>query len=142
MYYDSVEQFYQIYGTFFDTLNKNNELGPTIADVNVIARFECPDLPSQITIDFKNARKQQNEYFKYIFGESELEPDVTIIMNSDMFHKFWHGKVNIMTAVTTRKIKVKGNLRAAMNLLPKLKPVYQIFPEVLRELGYEEKILQ
>jgi 2-oxoisovalerate dehydrogenase E1 component len=59
-------------------------------------------------------------------------------MHADTAHKFWMQKINLMIAITKGEIKVKGPIPAVMRLLPVIKPSFQIYRELLKDLGYYE----
>jgi len=63
-------------------------------------------------------------------------------MNADFAHKFWHGKANLVTALTRRQVAAKGNVPKTLKLLPILKPAYELYPQFLEEKGLEELIMQ
>ncbi len=74
-------------------------------------------------------------------GDFEGKPEVTMTMNADFAHKFWHGKANLVTALTRRQVVAKGNVPKTIKLLPILKPAYELYPNFLRERGLEHMIM-
>ncbi len=76
-----------------------------------------------------------------IKGEFKGEPEVTMSMDADFAHKFWHGKANLVTALTRRQVKAKGNVPKTLKLLPILKPAYDLYPDFLRDKGLERLVL-
>ena len=62
-------------------------------------------------------------------------------MDADFAHRFWHGKANLVTALTRRQVKAKGNVPKTLKLLPILKPAYDLYPDFLRDRGFERLIL-
>jgi len=63
-------------------------------------------------------------------------------MKADVAHQFWHGKVNLMAALTRRQIVAKGPIPKILRLLPAVEPVYELYPKLLRELGREDLVLK
>jgi hypothetical protein len=53
----------------------------------------------------------------------------------------WHGLENPIAAVTRGKVKQGGKITARLKLLPVVKPMFQYFPIILKELGYENPIV-
>lgn len=54
---------------------------------------------------------------KAVYSEGEAsDPLVTIKAKFDTFVDFYQGKLNAMSAVMTGKIKIKGNMAAAMKM--------------------------
>jgi len=62
-------------------------------------------------------------------------------MDADFAHKFWHGKVNLVTALTRRQVKAKGNVPKTLKLLPILKPAYDLYPDFLRDKELDQLII-
>ena len=62
-------------------------------------------------------------------------------MKADLAHKFWFGKVNLLTALTTRKIVAKGPIPKILKLLPTIQPLYKMYPELLRKWGKDELVI-
>ena len=77
-----------------------------------------------------------------IKGTFEGKPAVTMIMNADFAHKFWHGKANLVTALTRRQVVAKGNVPKTLKLLPILKPAFDLYPKFLKEKGLDHLILK
>ena len=76
-----------------------------------------------------------------IKGEFDGDPEVTMSMNADFAHKFWHGKANLVTALTRRQVVAKGNVPKTLKLLPILKPAYALYPDFLMSKGLEDLII-
>ena len=75
-------------------------------------------------------------------GKPGEEPDLIMSLSADDAHLSWSNKLNPVTAIATRRIKVKGSPTALLKLAPKLKKVSQVYAEALKELGWEDKILR
>jgi len=62
-------------------------------------------------------------------------------MDADFAHQFWHGKANLVSALTRRQVKARGNVPKTIKLLPILKPAYALYPQFLREKGLADIVL-
>ena len=71
-------------------------------------------------------------------GRPEEEPDLTMRLSADDAHRSWSNKLNPVTAITRKKIKVKGSATGLLRLAPKLKKVAAYYNEVLDDMGLEE----
>ncbi len=76
-----------------------------------------------------------------IKGAFDGKPDVTMTMNADFAHLFWHGKANLISALTRRQVTARGNLPKTLKLLPILDPAYEMYPRYLREKGLGHLVL-
>jgi putative sterol carrier protein len=71
-------------------------------------------------------------------GRPDGEPDLVMSLSADDAHRSWSNKLNPVTAITRKKIKVKGSAAGLLRLTPKLKKVAAYYNEVLDEMGLEE----
>lgn len=74
-------------------------------------------------------------------GKPNEDPDVTLSLSVDDAHKAWSNKLNVVMAITRKKIKIKGSAVALLKTAPKLKKVALLYNQALTELGWEDKIL-
>jgi alkyl sulfatase BDS1-like metallo-beta-lactamase superfamily hydrolase len=138
-YFKDSEEMYQIHQALFDRLATHPEVGPAIAASNLVVRFVVHDPDGIITV---NCREEKGKYISYVMGESSLQPDLTFTCASDFSHRFWQGKVNIVSAILKEEAKAEGKISQAMKLLPALKPVYDLYPQILKEIGREDLIIE
>ncbi|MFH0996732.1 MAG: SCP2 sterol-binding domain-containing protein [Pseudomonadota bacterium] len=75
-------------------------------------------------------------------GKPSEEPDMTMSLSADDAHRSWSNKLNPVMAITRKKIRVKGSAVGLLKLAPKLKKVAAIYAGVLKELGWEDKIIK
>jgi len=75
-------------------------------------------------------------------GKPSEEPDMTMSLSADDAHRSWSNKLNPVMAITRKKIRVKGSAVGLLKLAPKLKKVAAIYAVVLKDLGWEDKILK
>jgi alcohol dehydrogenase len=129
------DMVYDILMDFYHMLNKDPVIGPSLKKTNLCIQFRYTKPTAVITIDATGDETQ------LIKGEFNGDPEVTMSMDADFAHKFWHGKANLVTALTRRQVKAKGNVPKTLKLLPILKPAYDLYPDFLREKGFEELIL-
>lgn len=133
---------YQIHSALFDHIASHPELGPKLASSKLIIRFEVSDPEGVITINCRDEPSEKGKHVSYICGKCDLKPDITFINSSDFSHEFWHGKVNVMAALLAGKTKAKGSIPKALQLLPIIKPVFKMYPEILKKIGREDLIIK
>lgn len=75
-------------------------------------------------------------------GKPEETPDLVMSLSADDAHRSWSNKLNPVMAITRRKIRVKGSATGLLKLAPKLKKIAVIYEGVLRDLGWEDKIIK
>jgi hypothetical protein len=77
-----------------------------------------------------------------INGPSDLKGDIVMRMKADVAHAFWHGKVNLMAALSKKQIVAQGSIPKILKLLPAVQPLYQLYPKLLKEKGYGNMIMK
>jgi len=127
--FKDTEMIYSVLIEFYELLKNDPQIGPSLKKTNLCIQFVYKNPSAVITID---ATKDDPLVLK---GTFDGKPEVTMTMNADFAHRFWHGKVNLVTALTRRQVIAKGNVPKTLKLLPILKPAYELYPRFLREKG-------
>ena len=135
------EQLYRCLGALFEKLMVHPVIQPKLRASNMVMRFEYQDPDAVITADCSKDYEPDSEAGPLFFGDCDLKPAITFRLKGRVAHKFWLGKVNLLTAIAKRDIVVRGALHRVLTLLPAITPAYEIYPEVLEELG-EQDLLQ
>ncbi|MHA2321864.1 MAG: sterol carrier protein, partial [Candidatus Thorarchaeota archaeon] len=73
--------------------------------------------------------------------DSDVEPEISVWSKSEITNKFWQGKLNTTIAMARGQVKLDGSVAKALGLLSKIKPLYAVFPEILKEMGHDHMIL-
>ncbi len=139
--FKNADDFYSVMRTFFEKVRYDPVLGPKLAGSKMVIRFIYTDPEAQITIDFLNPPTAPGAYADIDYGESVRKADVTMKQSADFSHKFWHGKTNVVASLATRQIIASGSVQKALALLPLLRPLYEVYPRTLREMGREELVI-
>jgi putative sterol carrier protein len=92
---------------FFEGLSSRAD-PDKIAGVNNTYRFDIEDAGSW-TVDVQDGNVN-------VAQEGDTEPDVTIAVSEENFQKLISGDLNPTTAYMTGKLKIKGDMGAAMKL--------------------------
>ncbi|MGD2207342.1 MAG: thiamine pyrophosphate-dependent enzyme, partial [Anaerolineae bacterium] len=130
----NTDHLYQVLGALFERVAAEPAIVDRLLEGNLVVRFRFSEPDGAVTIDLRQAP------LTYTFGDSPLKPDVEMIQSGDTAHQFWLGRLNVARAIATRKVVSRGSVPKALALLPAVKPAFDIYPQVLRELGYEEMI--
>ncbi|MBF0228323.1 MAG: iron-containing alcohol dehydrogenase [Desulfamplus sp.] len=129
------EQLYDILVGFYELLKGDAELGPALSKTGLCVQFVYKNPSATITID------ASGDELKIIAGDFSGSPEVTMTMDADFAHKFWHGKANLVSALTRRLVVAKGNVPKTLKLLPILKPAYRLYPQYLKDKGLADLIM-
>ena len=75
-------------------------------------------------------------------GDPPEEPNIVMSLSSDDAHRAWSNKLNVMLAITRRKLKIRGQATKLLKMTPLLKRWAVCYNAQLREMGMEEIILE
>jgi putative sterol carrier protein len=134
-YFKDADEVYATIGKLFQDLADDEELAPKFRKANTIVRYEFRDPDSEITL-----RLQEGQPGDVDFGESEMEPDVTMSMAADTAHRFWLGQVNVTVALARGQIKAKGPVAKILKLVPLTKPVFPRYKAQLEAQGRDDLV--
>lgn len=134
------DHFYECVGELMDRAKIDPVVGGKIAKSNIIIQFQYTDPDAVTTVNAKDKPTQAGAYVDVIHGPTDLKPDVVMKMRADISHKFWLGKVNLMAALAKKDIIAEGPIPKILKLLPAVQPLYQEYPKILREKGYESMV--
>jgi hypothetical protein len=136
------DQFYECVGELMDRAKKDPVVGPKIAKSGLIIQFQYTDPQAMTTVNAKDKPSQPGVYVDVIHGPCALKPDITMSMKADVAHAFWHGKVNLLSALSKKDIVAKGPIPKILKLLPAVEPLYKVYPALLREKGYDSMVMK
>lgn len=134
-YFKDADEVYGTLGKLFQDLAVDDELGPKFRKADTIVRYEFKDPDSAITVRLQEGRPGDVD-----FGESQMEPEVTMSMTADTAHRFWLGQVNITVALARGQIKAKGPVAKILKLVPLTKPVFPRYKAELEALGRDDLV--
>jgi putative sterol carrier protein len=134
-YFNDAQEVYDTVGRLFADIVADDELAAKFKRANTIVRYEYSDPDSVITVRIQEGRPGAVE-----FGESELEPEVTMSMAADTAHRFWLGEVNVTVALARGEIRAKGPVAKILKLVPLTKPIFPRYKAQLAEQGRTDLI--
>ena len=123
-------QVYECVGELMDRAKVDPNVGQKIAKSGIIIQFRYTDPEAVTTVNAKDKPTQTGAYVDVIHGATNLKPDVTMTMKADVAHAFWHGKVNLVSALAKGDIKAVGPVPKILKLLPAVQPLYKEYPEI------------
>jgi alcohol dehydrogenase len=135
--FPDAEALYRVLGGFFERLKSDPQIGGPLQNSRLCVQFAFEQPVAVMTIDARG-----DEVRIYRGAEFTGAPEVTMRMSADFAHAFWHGRVNLVSALTRRQVVAKGNVPKTLRLLPILKPAYALYPQYLAEIGMADKIIQ
>ena len=129
----------KIFNKFWEEARKETEVMNKLAKSQVVVRFDIEDPEAHLTINFKDPGP--NGEIGTLSFDSTAQPEITVWSKSETTNKFWQDKLSTTVAMARGQVKLEGSVSKALGLLSKIKPLYKIYPAVLKELGYDNMIL-
>ena len=129
-YFKDADEVYATLGKLFVELMADEELSSKFRKANTIVRYQHSNPDSAITV-----RLQEGQPGDVDFGESSMEPEVTMTMEADTAHRFWLGEVNVTVALARGEIKASGPVAKILKLVPLAKPVFPRYKAQLEQQG-------
>ncbi len=133
--FKDAKMLYEILVEFYEVLKNNPEIGPKLVQSNLCVQFRYKHPSAVITID------ATGDELKIVQGDFDGQPEVVLSMDADFAHAFWHGKANLVSALTRRQVKAKGNVPKTIKLLPILRPSYALYPKFLADKGLRHLVM-
>jgi putative sterol carrier protein len=134
-YFKDAQDVYETLGKLFQDLATDDELAPKFRQANTIVRYSYSEPDSVITV-----RLQEGQPGEVDFGDSDMDPEVTMSMEADTAHRFWLGEVNVTVALARGQIKAKGPVAKILKLVPLTKPVFPRYKAQLARQGRADLI--
>jgi hypothetical protein len=119
----SPAEFREVMDLIFGMMDEDPDMGPRLQSADVPQRFEFSDV--DLVCNIRAARPDEPRHLHWE-GTDDVgwEPKVRMTMSSETANKYFQGKENVPMAIARRRIKAGGDVKAALALMPILKPLY------------------
>ena len=138
-FYESSEQLQEVFEKFWVLAKQNDEVMGKLLKSQLVVRFDIVQPEIRVTMNFRDPGPDGD--IGTMSFDSDGEPEISVWSTSETTNKFWQGKLNATIAMAKGEIKMQGSVAKALGLLSKIKPLYKIYPEVLKEMGLDNMVL-
>ena len=124
----------------FELMSTDARRGPKLQKARVPQRFIFPDMKLKLNVTASDDdRAAEGQHLYWVWGDKKRtwEPDVEMMMDSDVALRYFQGKVNVPIAIAKGDIKTKGKIAKSLKLIPITRPVYKLFRAWLGDNDYE-----
>ncbi len=128
----SPKEFRAVMDRVFQMMSEDPDMGPRLRDADVPQRFEFEDLDLVMNIRAGGAADDANLVWEWT-DEIDWSPRVRMTMSSETANRYFQGRENIAYAIARRRIKTGGDIRAALELIPITKPIYERYRDLVGE---------
>ena len=126
----SESEFRTVMDRVFSMMSEDPEMGPKLRDADVPQRFEFTDVDLVVNIRAAREGEDGNLYWEWS-DDVDWKPKVEMAMSSETANKYFQGKENVAMALARRRIKSGGDVKAALSLIPIIKPIYARYRDYL-----------
>lgn len=111
-------------------MSDDPEMGPRLRDADVPQRFEFEDFDLVMNVRAGRSGEQANLAWEWT-DKVDWTPKVRMKMSSEVANRYFQGRENVFYSIARRRIKTGGDIRAALELIPITKPVYERYRDLI-----------
>jgi hypothetical protein len=132
MSFKSSAEFREVIDKVFTIMSTDPQMGPDLRAAETPQRFEFPD--QDLVVNITYAEDGGDQCLRWEWSDDVTwEPEVGMVMDSDVANRYFQGKENVAMAIARRRIKTSGNVKKALALIPITKPVYARYRAMLED---------
>ncbi len=128
-YFTEIQPFYEIADELFARLSEDRKIKEKALDSKLIICFAFRDPDGELWVDCTG------DEIVVLPGKQDLTAAATLTMDTDVAHRFWLGKLNLIKSLSSGEIISDGSVPKLLKLLPVIKPAFKIYPEILKKKG-------
>ena len=130
--FQSPEECKEVLDKTFRIMSEDPEMGPKLKEADTPQRFEFDDI--DLVVNVRASREGEEGNLAWTWSdEIDWEPKVRMTMSAETANKYFQGKENVAMAIARRRIKTGGDVKAALNLLPITKPIYERYRDMVTD---------
>ena len=121
--FQSAQELREVMDRVFEMMSEDADMGPRLRDADVPQRFEFDDFDMVVNVRAGREGEPANLHWRWS-DEVDWEPRVLMSMSSETANRYFQGKENVVTAIARRRIRSRGDVKAALALMPIVKPIH------------------
>jgi hypothetical protein len=122
--FKSTKEFREVMDRVFAMMSEDAQMGPQLRDADVPQRFEFTDLDLVMNVRAGSPEETANLHWEWS-DEVSWSPRVRMSMSSETANRYFQGRENIAMAIMRGRIRTGGDIKAALQLIPVTKPIYE-----------------
>jgi hypothetical protein len=130
--FQSRQEFREVMDRIFTLMSEDSDMGPRLRDADVPQRFEFEDLDMVMNIRAGRPGEGTNLHWEWT-DDVDWSPRVRMKMSSQTANRYFQGRENVPLAIARRRIKTGGDIRAALELIPITRPVYERYRAIVAD---------
>ena len=125
----SLAEFREVIDRTFELMSLDPEMGPRLRDADTPQRFEFTDV--ELVVNIRAGGPGEPNLVWEWSDDVDWEPKVRMTMSSETANRYFQGKENVAIAIARRRIKTGGDVKAALNLIPVTKPLFDRYRQMI-----------
>lgn len=124
--FESPQQLREVMDRVFAMMSEDAGMGPRLRAADVPQRFEFDDF--DLVVNVRAAREGEPGNLRWEWTDDvDWKPRVLMAMSSETANRYFQGKENVMVAIARRRIRSGGDVKAALALMPIVKPIHDSY---------------
>jgi len=119
---------------YFDRLKADPDIRATWLKLRALVQVEIREPKIEVYVDTRDGTEM-----RIAPGVASEKPDLTLSLTADVFHRIYTGRLNVVMAFATGKIKTRGNAGIIMRTTWTLPQAIRIYRAYLDECGLGEE---
>jgi hypothetical protein len=128
--FQSAQELREVMDRVFTMMSEDAEMGPRLRAADVPQRFEFDDLDMVVNVRAGRPGEGDNLVWRWS-DDVDWQARVLMSMSSGTANRYFQGKENVVTALARRRIRARGDVKAALALMPIVKPIHARFRDVV-----------
>lgn len=127
------DEFREVLDRLLKLFSTDPDLGPRLRAADLPSRFEVGDLG--LVLHIRPATPDERDGHLRWTWEDDVDwaPRVTWRMDSPVVNRFYQGRENVAVALARQRIRMAGDRRAALALIPLIKPFFVRYRAMLED---------
>ena len=129
--FNSAAEFREVMERTFSIMSEDPEIGPRLRAADTPQRFDFEDV--DLVVNIRPGRTEAGEG-NLVWEWTDAvawEPKVKMAMGSATANRYFQGKENVALAIARRQIKASGDIKAALAIVPILKPLFARYRQLI-----------
>jgi|1186.fasta_scaffold121478_2 hypothetical protein len=128
----SPTEFREVMDRVFTMMSEDPEVGPRLREADVPQRFEFADVGLVVNVRPAATGEDGNLHWEWR-DDVDWTPTVRTTMDSAVCNRYFQGRENLAMAVARRRIRIAGDVRGALGLIPITKPIFERYRAVVAD---------
>ena len=127
--FQSPGEFREVMDRTFTLLRDDPGSGPALRDADTPLRFEFTDV--DLVANIRAGRAGELDLVWEWSDDVDWRPRVEMTMESGVANRYFRGDENVVLAIARRRIRTGGDVRAALALMPIIRPLHVRYREMI-----------